>query len=573
MPLNPNEISSNQKDREEGKIISINGPIVKISGFHHHAIGHMVEVGKDLGILGEIIKISENIAIAQCYEDTGGLCLNDLAYNYQYPISMELGPGILNRIYDGIQRPLDKLAEKSSHFISRGLKVPSLNRDVKWDVKFTRKVGDEVTGGDIIGEVMEGLISHKIMVPIGVTGKIESLSTQNKLSIIDPAYRIMDSASKKSLEFPLVQRWPIRVPRPFQQRKHSNTPLITGLRVIDLLFPIARGGTAAVPGGFGTGKTVVQQSLAKFADADIIVYIGCGERGNEMAELLEQFPALQDSQFHRPLMERTIMIGNTSNMPVSAREASIYSGITMAEYWRDQGKNVLLLADSTSRWAEALRELSARLEELPTEGGYPAYLSSRLGNFYERAGYVGCLGSPSREGSITLVGAVSPPGGDFSEPVTKFTKRFIKTFWALDARLAYARHYPSINWNDSYSLYTNLEDYWDANVEDGWFETRHEVNFILAKAGELENMTQLVGTENLPPDQQLILFVADLLKNAFLIQNSYDEIDRYSSALKTLKIAKIIIKFYNKAMFLVKKGISIFRIKEMDCVFDIKRIS
>jgi V/A-type H+-transporting ATPase subunit A len=570
----PSKKSPNEqiKPHTEGKIISINGPIIKVHGFQNHSIGNMVEVGKIEGIIGEIIKIQSEYAIVQCFEDTTGLTLNDIAVNLGYPLSMELGPGMLNTIFDGIQRPLNTIAELSGTYIKRGLKVAALDRNKKWKFIPLIKEGAEVSQGDFIGTVMEGQIAHQIMVPIGVSGKITQISPEANLTITDPLYSIYNKESSKQLDLTLLQKSPIRIPRPILNRKMSNSPLITGIRVIDLLFPIARGGTASVPGGFGTGKTVVQQSLAKFADADIIVYIGCGERGNEMAELLEQFPQLEDPRMHRPLMERTIMIGNTSNMPVSAREASIFAGITMAEYWRDQGKSVLLLADSTSRWAEALRELSARLEEMPTEGGYPAYLSSRLGSFYERAGYVDCLGSPNRSGSVTIVGAVSPPGGDFSEPVTKSTKRFIKTFWALDARLAYARHYPSINWTNSYSLYSNLEEYWEKNIEEGWQDARQECNFILAKSAELENITQLVGAESLPAEQQLILYVADLIKNAFLIQSAFDPVDQYSSAQKTLLMIKLILKFYNECRFLIRKGIPLFRIKEMDCIYDIKRM-
>jgi V/A-type H+-transporting ATPase subunit A len=560
------------KPVEKAIIKSINGPIIKAKGFIHAAIGDMVEIGKSFGLIGEIIKIQSEYAIIQCYEETVGLCINDEIYNLGYPLCMELAPGILNTIYDGIQRPLSQIAEIAGDFISRGVKVPSIDRKKQWEFVPEVHVGDHVSSGDYIGYVLEGAIKHNIMVPIGLSGSIRSITPQNKVKITDPIYNIFDSHENRNYAIPLLQRWPIRIPRPFLKRNLSSLPLFTGTRVIDLLFPVAQGGTVAVPGGFGTGKTVVQQSLAKFADADIIVYIGCGERGNEMAELLEQFPKLEDPRYHRPLMERTIMIGNTSNMPVSAREASIFAGITMAEYWRDQGKNVLLLADSTSRWAEALRELSARLEEMPTEGGYPAYLSTRLGNFYERAGYVDCLGSPNRTGSVTIVGAVSPQGGDFSEPVTKSTKRFIKAFWGLDAKLAYARHYPSINWNDSYSLYSDFDQFWEEKVEEGWAESRQEVNFLLAKANVLENITQLIGAENLPPDQQLILFAADLIKNAFLIQSAFDPIDRYSAPIKTLKMIKIILKFYNETLFLVKKGIPMFRIKELGCVYDIKRM-
>lgn len=556
------------RSQDKGEIISINGPIIKIQGFSNQAIGDMVEIGQKDRLIGEIINLNGSISIVQCYEETAGISLHDTAYNLSIPLSMELGPGILNAIYDGIQRPLEKFIEKCGDFMERGIKLPSLDREKMWEFNPIKKVGDIVGEGDIIGVVKEGFIDHKIMVPLGKSGTIEEIKSGN-LKIDHTAYTLKMGENLEN--FTLIQKWPIRKARPYKQRLNPNVPLITGTRIIDLLFPIAIGGTVAVPGGFGTGKTIVQQSLAKFAHADIIVYIGCGERGNEMAELLEQFPELQDPRYNKPLMQRTIMVANTSNMPVAAREASIFSGITIAEYWRDQGKNVLLLADSTSRWAEALRELSGRLEEMPTEGGYPAYLSSRLSNFYERAGFVETLGSPQRNGSVTIVGAVSPPSGDFSEPVTKTTKRFIRAFWALDARLAYARHYPSINWIDSYSLYENLGEYWDKNIEEGWEQSRALVNELLSKAGELQNITMLMGAENLPQDQQLVLFFADMIKNSFLIQNAFDSVDRYCSPQKTIKMIKIFLKLYNESLFLVKKGVPLFRIKEMECLNLIQR--
>ena len=376
---------------------------------------------------------------------------------------------------------------------------------------------------------------------------------------------------KKNYDQKILSKWPIRIPRPYHKRLMPDRPLITGTRVFDLLFPVARGGVVAVPGGFGTGKTVVQHSLAKFADADVIVYIGCGERGNEMADLLNNFPKLVDPKNNRPLMERTIMIANTSNMPVSAREASIFSGITMAEYFRDMGKNVLLLADSTSRWAEALRELSGRLEEMPTEGGYPAYLATRLANFYERAGLIEIEGNPRRVGSITIIGAVSPGGGDFSEPVTTNTKRFVKAFWALDPNLAYARHYPSVNWTNSYSLYDNLAEFWEENIHKGWEEYRKAINYILSREGELSSVAKLIGPENLPPDQQLIIYTADLIKEGFLIQNGFNDNDRYSSPEKTMKLISLFLKLYNESLILIKKNVPFFRFKELEVINSMRR--
>ncbi len=554
-----------------GKIIEINGPIITVVGFEHHSIGDMVEIGKEMRLIGEIIKILGDKIIIQCYEETEGLTLHDNVMNLKYPLSMELGPGILNCIYDGIQRPLEDLKEKSGDFILRGIKVNSLNRDSVWEYK--AKIGENksVKSGDIVGTVKENYIEHRITVPNGLSGKL--IKNQNaKLKVSDTAC-IVKTEDGGKVELPLYQRWPIRNPRPFIERYLPKKPLITGMRVFDFLYPVAKGGCVAVPGGFGTGKTVVQHSLAKFSDADIIVYIGCGERGNEMADLINEFPKLEDPIHKRPLLERTIMIANTSNMPVSAREASIYSGITIAEYWRDQGYDVLLLADSTSRWAEALRELSGRLEEMPTEGGYPAYLSERLSSFYERAGLVKVKGTPERRGSITAVGAVSPPGGDFSEPVTKNTKRFVNALWALDADLAYSRHYPAVNWNDSYSDYPdNVKEYWEENIAEEWSENRKKTHYLLSRGDELENVSQLIGKENLPANQQLEIFTSDLIKEGFLIQNAFNDIDKYSTPAKTMRIINIILRFFNEAMFFVESGIPFFQIKHMACVNQIKRM-
>jgi len=554
-----------------GEITEINGPIITVEGFENHCIGDMVEIGKKMNLIGEIIKIYEEYTIVQCYEETEGLKLFDTVKNLKYPLSMELGPGLLNSIYDGIQRPLEKMEEISGSFISRGIKADSLSREKKWDYKAIIDEGEKVSGGDVVGKVEEYHIVHKIMVPFGNSGKL--IQNNDKTQTIDETAVVIQTDDNEEKEFNLYQRWPIRKARPIRERYLPKKPLITGLRVFDFLYPVAKGGVVAVPGGFGTGKTVVQHSLAKFSDATIIVYIGCGERGNEMADLINEFPKLKDPVHDRPLMERTILIANTSNMPVSAREASIYSGITMAEYWRDQGYNVLLLADSTSRWAEALREISGRLEEMPTEGGYPAYLSDRLSSFYERAGYIMAQSSQERYGSVTAVGAVSPPGGDFSEPVTKNTKRFIKAFWALDADLAYARHYPAVSWNKSYSDYVeNVKNYWHDNIDEDWRFNRDRTQYLLSRADELENISQLVGKENLPADQQLDLFAAELIKEGFLIQNAFNEIDRYSSPEKTSKIISIILKFYNESMYFIENKVPFQRIEELECVNDIKRM-
>lgn len=561
--------SDSNSTKITGKIISINGSVIKVEGFQDQSVGDMVNISQELNIIGEIIKVVDKTAVIQCYEDTLGLELNAEVENYHYPLSMELGPGLLATIYDGIQRPLEKIADVSGNFISRGIRSDALNRKSLWDFKPKVQVGDFVNEGDIVGEVEEYSLIHNILVPPGYKGKISEIKS-GEMHVDDHAYSL--EISRDNIQkFTLMTRWPIRKPRPYKKRFLPAQPLITGTRVFDLLFPVARGGVVAVPGGFGTGKTVVQHSLAKFADADIIVYIGCGERGNEMADLLNSFPVLEDPKNHKPLMNRTIMIANTSNMPVSAREASIFAGITMAEYWRDNGKNVLLLADSTSRWAEALRELSGRLEEMPTEGGYPAYLATRLSNFYERAGYVQTLGSEDRRGSITVVGSVSPPGGDFSEPVTTNTKRFVKAFWALDANLAYARHYPAVNWSDSYSLYDELANYWNKNIQKGWQKARTLVRKILAKSDQLESVAKLIGSENLPPDQQLALFTASILKDGYLIQNSFNENDMYSSPKKTMKLIMLFITFYQKSLDLIKQNVPVFRFKQMECLNDLRR--
>ena len=551
-----------------GKISSINGSVIKVKGFSHQSVGDMVNVSEHLNITGEIIKIIDNVAVIQCYEETLGLKLNAIVTNLQYPLSMELGPGLLNSIFDGIQRPLETIAEITGDFISGGMKINALDRKKKWKFIPTVKKGTVVSGGDIVGYVQEYSIRHEIMVPNGISGTITEISEGN-FNILEKIYSIKNK--NKTYNQKLLSKWPIRIPRPYFKRLMPDRPLITGTRVFDLLFPVARGGVVAVPGGFGTGKTVVQHSLAKFADADVIVYIGCGERGNEMADLLNSFPKLEDPKYKRPLMERTIMIANTSNMPVSAREASIFSGITMAEYFRDMGKNVLLLADSTSRWAEALRELSGRLEEMPTEGGYPAYLATRLANFYERAGLIEIMGSPKRVGSITIIGAVSPGGGDFSEPVTTNTKRFVKAFWALDPNLAYARHYPSVNWTKSYSLYDNLAEYWEENIHKGWEEYRKAINYILSREGELASIAKLIGPENLPPDQQLILYTSDLIKEGFLIQNGFNDNDRYSSPQKTMKLISLFLKYYNESLNLIRLNVPFFRFKELEVINSIRR--
>lgn len=551
-----------------GHIYSINGSIIKVDGFDNPSVGHMVYIDEKLQMIGEILKIEKNLSIIQCFEETEGLELNAKVKNTESLFSMELGPGLLKSIFDGIQRPLDIISDISGNFIKRGTNARALNSIKKWAFEPKVKIGSMVSEGDIIGVVNEYSKDHLILVPPGIFGEITSIK-EGKFTIDDIIYQISTKEGKK--DFSMSTKWPIRIPRPFKKRLLPEKPLITGTRVFDLLFPVARGGTVAIPGGFGTGKTVVQHSLAKFADADVIVYIGCGERGNEMADLLGIFPDLEDPLTGRPLIERTIMVANTSNMPVSAREASIFTGITIAEYWRDMGKKVLLLADSTSRWAEALREISGRLEEMPTEGGYPAYLSERLASFYERGGLVETLGKDKRKGSITIIGAVSPPSGDFSEPVTSNTKRYVRAYWALDPELAYARHYPSVNPHASYSLYEGLEKYWEKFIHPWWQDAQTDIKRILSSAYELKSIAKLVGEEALPVDQQLQLFTKELIKDSFLIQNAYNKNDQYSTPKKTMRLIDLILKFYHGAEKLISEQVPFFRLKELNCLAPLRR--
>lgn len=558
-------MSDSKRMESIGKIVGIDGPVIGIEGLRKQKVGDLVYLGENR-LVGEIIKIIGERTVVQCYDYTEGLKIGEKAENSGAPLSMELAPGLLNNIFDGIQRPLEEL----DSFIQKGTEVPSLSRKKKWHFKPVKKVGDKVRMGDVVGTVQETpTIEHRVLIPEGFEGEIAEIN-EGDHTIIDTIGKIKTQSRHKNLQ--MLQRWPIRRARPYLTHEYPNTPLITGMRVLDLLFPVARGGSVAVPGGFGTGKTVIQQSLAKFAHADIIIYIGCGERGNEMADILEQFPNLKDPRTGRPIMERTVLIGNTSNMPVSAREASIFSGLTIAEYYRDMGYNICLQADSTSRWAEALREVSGRLEEMPAEGGYPAYLATRLANFYERAGSVSLYGNHNGKGSVTLVGSVSPPSGDFSEPVTNTTKRFVRAFWALSSKLAYSRHYPAINWTDSYSHYADeLVDWWNNNIGEGWAKARNQVSKILSEADSLENIVQLMGEENLPAEQQLYLFGADLIKEAFLIQNAFHDIDKYCSPEKTLSLIKTILQFYEDCRKVVRY-VPVSELKSLDVLDKINRI-
>ncbi len=561
-----------------GYISRVHGSLISIKGLEKQVKLHNIVKVKKYNILGEVLQIYSKYVVAQCFENTNRIKLNEEVIDLGTPLSMELAPGLLSSIFDGIQRPLKNIYEEKGGFLERGIETTPLSKSKKWHFVPVRKIDDIIDSGDVIGTVQEtDLISHKIMVPFGISGKITFIAKEGEYTILDDLYSV--KSKNEETTFPMLQKWPVIKARPYKRKNIPTEPLITGMRVIDLLFPIARGGCVAVPGGFGTGKTVIQQSLAKWCNADIIILVGCGERGNEMADVLKDFIKLIDPKTNRPLIERVVLIANTSNMPVSAREVSIFSGVTIAEYYRDMGYNVAVLADSTSRWAEALREISGLMEEMPAEEGYPAYLSSKLSSFYERSGNVQVIGSKDKTGSITLVGSVSPPSGDFSEPVTSTTKRFVQAFWALDAKLAYSKHYPSINWLDSYSKYSDYVSNWWIKknfewpeIDLNWVECRNKVDEILAQEAGLANISQLIGEENLPEEQQLTLFVANLIKKGFLIQNAFDQIDRYTDPKKLLGMIKIILLFYKEAQDMLKVGILLEDLKQMEIINVIFRI-
>lgn len=548
---------------KEGVVSVVNGPVIEAENMRYFSMREMVRVGPK-HLMGEIIRMEGDYATIQVYEDTEGLKIGEKVRGSGEPLSIELGPGLIGSFFDGIGRPLDVLLEEEGKYISPGTIVPMIDPDKTWDVKPQIEVSTVATPGTLLATVQETkLLVHKIMVPPGIEGEVSWVAPEGTYKSNDVIVKITDPFGRET-PITLIQRWPVRTPRPYTERLLPNEPLITGQRVIDGLFPIAKGGTACIPGGFGTGKTVTQHQLAKWGDAQVVVYIGCGERGNEMTDVLEQFPVLEDPRSGRPLMERTILIANTSNMPVAAREASIYTGITIAEYFRDMGYDVALMADSTSRWAEALRELSGRLEEIPAEEGFPAYLPSRLAEFYERAGRVVTLGGEN--GSVSVIGAVSPPGGDFTEPVTRNTKRFIRCFWGLDKALANARHYPAISWTDSYSEYAEeVNDWFVHNVNPGWGDLRDRARQILAEDTKIQQVIKLVGEDVLPDDQRLVAFTAFLIKNGYLQQNSYSA-DSYSPPEKGYDILKVIMDFYSKGLELVRKGIPISLIREGDAV-------
>jgi V/A-type H+-transporting ATPase subunit A len=523
----------------------------------------LVEVGEDQ-LVGEVIGLDDDTITVQVYEETSGMRPGAPVYDTGLPLSVELGPGLLRSIFDGVQRPLPVIEAASGSFIGRGIHLDALYRKTRWEFTPKLKAGDEVSGGTIIGTVPETeALEHRVMVPPDMEGTLTWVAPAKQYTVEETIARLQTKNGE--VELSLLQRWPVRRPRPYRARSNMTEPLITGQRVLDTFFPLSKGGTAAIPGAFGSGKTVTQHSIAKWADAQVIVYIGCGERGNEMTEVLQEFPHLVDPRSGRPLMERTVLIANTSNMPVAAREASIYTGITIAEYYRDMGYHVALMADSTSRWAEALREISGRLEELPAEEGYPAYLADRLAEFYERAGFVETLNG--QKGSISVIGAVSPPGGDFSEPVTQHTKRFIRCFWALDKSLASARHYPSINWLDSYSEYMEyVADWWRDEVGQDWYAMRSQAMEILSEESRLEQIVKLVGSDTLPDEQRLVLETARLLREGFLQQNSFDEVDSYSPVEKQIRMLGLILYFHQRAGRIIKMGALISTIHDLPIV-------
>lgn len=544
-------------------IKQINGPVVKVKDPKGLFINEMVKVGK-LHLTGEVISIDENIATIQVYEDTTMLKPLEPVEGTGKMLSVALGPGLLGSIYDGIQRPLFRLEERTGSFIGRGIEEFGLDISKRWEVTFLRKEGETVKGGDIIASVQETEnITHKIMIPPNISGKILEIQQNGGYRVTDILARIKTRNGIEEIK--MYHEWPVRIPRPIKSKSEPNIPLITGQRVIDIFFPISKGGTAAIPGGFGTGKTITQHQLAKWSDADIIVYIGCGERGNEMTEVLEEFPELKDPKTGSPLMDRTVLIANTSNMPVSAREASIYTGVTIAEYYRDMGYNVAIMADSTSRWAEALRELSARLEEMPAEEGFPSYLPSRIGQFYERAGLTENLNGTN--GSLTIIGAVSPPGGDFSDPVTQNTNRFVKCFWGLDRNLAYARHYPSINWITSYSEYAeDLKEWFQENVSSEWSTYRNEAMRILSEDDVLQQTIRILGEDVLPDDQKLVVSIARIIKVGILQQNAFSDNDSYCPLKKQFQLLRIVIDVYKKATTFVKKAVAFTQVLPSELV-------
>ncbi len=558
-------------EKREGRIVKVAGPVVNAAGMAGARMYDVVRVGK-LNLIGEIVELHDDVASIQVYEETGGIGPGEPVIDTEAPLSLELGPGLIESIYDGIQRPLDELYNVEGEFMSRGSDQPGLNRETKWTFKPTAENGKEVNPGDIIGEVQEStLILHKIMVPPGVRGKLENLSA-GEYTVTDKIGEVVDKDGNRT-ELKLMQKWPVRMPRPIKRRLAPEKVLVSGQRVIDTFFPITKGGTACVPGPFGTGKTVVQHQLAKWVDADVVVYVGCGERGNEMTDVLTEFPELKDPYSGEPLMKRSVLIANTSNMPVAAREASVYTGITIAEYFRDMGYTVALMADSTSRWAEAMREISTRLEEMPAEEGYPAYLGARIASFYERAGAAECQGSPKRDGALSVIGAVSPPGGDLSDSVVQATLHVVKVFWSLKGELAYQRHFPAIDWLTSYSFY---KKYLKSNFEDKDRGTEMdkmtvEAMGLLEQEAQLKEIVRLVGAEALSPQDRLALETARALREDYLHQNAFHKVDTFTTLDKQFEMLKTILHFHQQALGAIERDIETADIFKLAVREDIAR--
>lgn len=560
------------ENAEIGTIIKIAGPVVIADRMRGAKMYDVVRVGNEK-LIGEIIELKEDTVTVQVYEETTGVIPGEPVERTGMPLSVELAPGLMGQIYDGIQRPLPLIKEKTGDFIARGVEIPAVNKEKLWHFVPKAKMGSKVIAGDVLGVVQETpVVEHRIMVPWGMEGEVGSIAAEGDYNIEHTIATIKTQSGAENIS--MITKWPVRIERHFVKKLDPKFPLITGQRIFDAFFPISKGGTAAIPGGFGTGKTVSQHQLAKWCDADIIVYVGCGERGNEMTDVLREFPKLEDPRTGEPLMNRTVLIANTSNMPVAAREASVYTGITIAEYYRDMGYDVALMADSTSRWAEAMREISGRLEEMPGEEGYPAYLASRLAQFYERAGIVQVPGTKEKLGSITVVGAVSPPGGDFSEPVTQNTLRIVKVFWALDADLADRRHFPSINWLRSYSLYVDhVKDWWRDEVGDQWLDMRRTAMQLLQKESELQEIIQLVGPDALPPKEQAVLEGARVIRENFLQQNAFHEIDTYCPANKQYEMMRIMLDYFNQLNVAIEEGIQMEKLKGMQCRESIGRMA
>ena len=555
---------------KEGKITKVSGPLIEASGLSDANIYDVVEVSKDK-LIGEIIEMRGDVASIQVYEETTGIGPGDPVVSTGHPLSVELGPGMLRHMYDGIQRPLEKLEDLAGNFLKRGVTAPALNRETKWEFEPKKSVGDEVVAGDILGTVEETkVLTHKIMVPYGIKGKLKDIKS-GEFTVEETIAVIETEDGDKEIN--MIQKWPVRSPRPFNRKLDPDTPLITGQRVIDTFFPVAKGGAASIPGPFGSGKTVIQHQIAKYADADVVIYVGCGERGNEMTDVLDEFPELIDPKTGESIMKRTVLIANTSNMPVAAREASVYTGITMAEYYRDMGYSVALMADSTSRWAEALREMSGRLEEMPGDEGFPAYLASRIADFYERSGKVIVNGQVEKEGSLSVIGAVSPPGGDLSEPVTQATLRIVKVFWGLDYDLSYQRHFPAINWLNSYSLYQDkMDSYIDKTVDEKFSKNRMRAMSLLQQESSLQEIVRLIGRDGLSDDDKLKLDVTKSLREDFLQQNAFHETDAFCPMEKQDLMLDTILYFYDKSLEALSDGANLDRLEELEVKEKITRL-